>query len=252
MRDLTIFLKKRFEFSERRACRILEFPRSTCRYKSAKANDETIRKRVLFHAHKNLRFGYRRIFVLLKREGHLINIKRVRRIYREENLAYRLAKRRRIRHKGKFFRPTAFYHNDHWSIDFVHDQTSKKRKLRMLTIVDNFTRESPGILVDQNLKSKDVVRFLDILMKVNGKPSKIVCDNGPEFISEHFKMWAKSNEIQLSFIRPGRPSDNAFIESFNSRLREEFLNLNHFDDIEDAQKKADDWRMYYNKERPHG
>lgn len=161
-------------------------------------------------------------------------------------------KRRRLRVNGKFFKPKAFHHNDHWSIDFVMDQTTKRRKLRMLTIVDNFTRESPGVWVDRQLKSKDVVSFLDILTRVKGKPSKIICDNGPEFISSHFKNWAQDNEVELNFIRPETPSDNAYIESFNSRFREEFINLNHFEDIEDAQRKADQWRMYYNKERPHG
>lgn len=252
MKELAKFLKDRFHFSERKACKVLEFSRSTCRYKSVAADETDLRKRIIYHAHKHARFGYRRIHVLLMREGRLINIKRVRRIYREESLSYRLSKRRRQRHSGKFFKPTAFHHNDHWSIDFVMDRTVKKRKLRMLTIVDNFTRESPGVLVDRQLKSKDVVRFLDILTKVKGKPAKIICDNGPEFISSKFKSWAKDNQIELNFIRPGTPSDNAFIESFNSRFREEFLNLNHFENIEEAQLKADEWRMYYNNERPHG
>ncbi len=142
--------------------------------------------------------------------------------------------------------------NDHRSIDFVHDQTSRKKKLRFLTVVDNFTRESPGVLVDNRLRSRDVVRYLDILTSVKGMPNKIICDNGPEFICSRFKSWAEMKKIELCYIRPGRPNDNAFIESFNARFREEFLNTNHFEGIEDAQKKADNWIMYYNGERPHG
>ena len=245
-------MRERFDFSERRACRALELARSTFRYQSVKKDETDLRKRIIKLAHKNLRFGYRRVHVMLLREGLKVNIKRVRRIYREENLSYRIAKRRRFRHKGKFYKPTAFNHNDHWSIDFVMDKTTRRRKLRMLTIVDNFTRESPGVLVDHCLKLKDVVRYLEILTKVKGKPRQIICDNGPEFISNTFKNWAYDNDIELNFIRPGRPSDNAYIESFNSRFREEFLNLNHFENLEEAQKKADDWRIYYNSERPHG
>ncbi len=229
----------------------MEFPRSTYRYKSNKKDDSELRKRILFHAHKNIRFGYRRVYVLLKREGINVNIKRVRRIYREEKLSYRISKRKRHRFKSKFYKPLALHYNEQWSIDFVHDLTSKNKKLRFLTIIDNFTRESPGILVDKQLKSKDVIRFMKILISIKGKPKQIICDNGPEFISANFKNWALDNQIELNFIRPGTPSDNAFIESFNSRFREEFLNLNHFSDINDAQIKAEDWRMYYNKERPH-
>lgn len=181
-----------------------------------------------------------------------INIKRVRRIYSEEGLSQRVRRRTRLRYQSKFKRQIAIHHNDQWSIDFVHDQTYKNRKLRFLTVVDNFTRMSPGVLVDRSLKSKDVVRYLEILTSIKGKPRKIICDNGPEFICYKFKNWAERNEVELSFIRRGKPSDNAFIESFNSRFREEFLNTNHFDSVEDAQSKADKWIVYYNRERPHG
>lgn len=246
------FLKDQFNFSERRACKALDFARSTCRYSSVKKDDSELRKRVLHHAYRNLRFGYKRIYVLLRREGVEVNMKKVYRIYHELGLSCRFKYRKRSNHRGKFIKPLALHHNDQWSIDFVHDETFKKRKLRFLTVVDNFTREAPGILVDKKLKARDVVRYLDILTEIKGTPRQIICDNGPEFISGHFKEWASSKKIKLNFIRPGKPSDNAFIESFNSRFREEFLNANHFDDVEDAQKKAEDWIIYYNGERPHG
>lgn len=252
MKELVTFLQNRLNFSERRACKVLDFSRSTCRYKSVRKDDSKLRNRIRYHAYKHLRFGYRRVHILLLRDGYKINIKRTRRIYREEELSYRTAKRKRHRRKGKFIRGMPLHQNDYWSIDFVHDETIRRRKLRFLTVVDNFTREAPGILVDQKLKSKDVVRYLDILTDLRGTPRKIICDNGPEFISSHFKQWARDKNIDLNFIRPGKPSDNAYIESFNSRFREEFLNLNYFDCIEDAQSKAEKWIVYYNNERPHG
>lgn len=199
-----------------------------------------------------VRYGYRRVHVMLKREGWNINHKRVYRLYRQAGLSLRYKRPRR--HKSAAHRQPrvlAQAVNEVWSMDFVCDALFDGRRLRALAIVDNFTRECLAIEVDQRLSGEHVVGVLMDLQIARGLPAAIRVDNGPEFISKALDRWAYENDVTLDFSRPGKPTDNAFIESFNGRLREECLNANWFLSLGDAKEKVAAWRCYYNEERPH-
>lgn len=198
------------------------------------------------------RYGYRRIHTLLQREGWTVNHKRVYRLYSEQNLQMRnKIPKRRVQIKLRKDKPVIAAKNDCWSMDFVSDSLFSGKKIRVLTIVDNFTRESPAIELDHCLKGSDVVRTLEQAVKRHGKPKVIKVDNGPEFISKELDLWAYSNQVTLDFSRPGKPTDNAFIESFNSRFRQECLNQHWFLNLEDAKDKIYSWWLEYNSHRPH-
>jgi putative transposase len=199
-----------------------------------------------------VRYGYYRIYILLRREGWAVNHKRVYRLYRAEGLSMR-AKRPR-RHVSAAYREGRVQPgraNDSWSMDFVSDSLFDGRRLRALTIVDNFTRESLAISVDQGIKGEQVVEVLDQILAKRGAPKSIRVDNGPEFVSKALDRWAYAHKVTLDFSRPGKPTDNAYVESFNGRLREECLNANWFLSLEDAQSKIEAWRQEYNVSRPH-
>ena len=197
-------------------------------------------------------YGYRRVHVLLKREGFKDNHKRVYRLYREEGLSLRLKRPKRNK-SARLRQPkqhvTAM--NQIWSMDFVADALFDGRRLRALTIVDNYTRESLAIEVGQSLKGEDVVNTLNRIASRRGLPATIKVDNGSEFISKVMDKWAYERGIELDFSRPGKPTDNAKVESFNGRLRQECLNAHWFLSLEDARRKIDEWRQYYNEMRPH-
>jgi len=200
-----------------------------------------------------VRYGYRRLHVLLQREGWPINHKRVYRLYCEEGLQMRTkTPRRRKSCRVRLMRPDAERINDCWSMDFMSDELFDGRRLRLLTIVDNFTRESVAIEVDRHFRGYDVARVLTRIGSNRGLPKTIRVDNGPEFVSKALDQWAHWNKVTLDFSRPGKPTDNAFIESFNGRLRAECLNENWFLSLEDARVKIKAWRRVYNEERPHG
>jgi putative transposase len=188
---------------------------------------------------------------MLVREGMPANHKRVYRLYREEGLAMRIRQRRRIRWTGAVSRAVATRPNQRWSMDFVSDYVSNGRVIRMLTIVDDYTRECPTIEIDTSLGGLRVRRVLDRIASERGLPEAIVLDNGPEFRGRALAAWSEERRVRLEFIQPGRPAQNAYAESFNGRLRDECLNANWFTSLSDARRKIESWRQDYNQQRPH-
>ena len=237
--------------SERHACRLLGLGRSTYRYRARKDRDAALRMRLKELAAKRMRFGYRRLTAMLLREGMPANHKRVYRLYREEGLAMRIRQRRRIRWNGAVVKPAASQPNKRWSMDFVSDCVSSGTVIRMLTIVDDCTRECPAIEVDTSLGGLRVRRVLDRIASERGLPEAIVLDNGPEFRGRALAAWSEERGVRLEFIQPGKPAQNAYIESFNGRLRDECLNANWFTSLSDARRKVETWRLDYNQQRPH-
>jgi putative transposase len=217
-------------------------------YKPKDRNDEPIKKRLTELVTRHRKFGRPRLHYFLKREGLVVNEKRTRRIYQAMGL--QLGKRKRRRKYLAVVRvpkakPTAA--NEVWSFDFMFDRTEDARRFKILTIVDDFTKISPGLLVDRSITARDLINFFESLPV---RPKRLRCDNGPEMTSEEFLAWAHP-KTEIELIEPGKPNQNAFIESFNSRLREEHLNEELFHDLEDAKRKIEKWRRYYNEERPH-
>jgi putative transposase len=210
-----------------------------------------MRTRLKELAAQRMRFGYRRLTAMLVREGTPANHKRVYRLYREEGLAMRIRQRRRIRWNGAVTRPAAMKPNQRWSMDFVSDCVSCGKVIRMLTLVDDCTRECPVIEVDTSLGGLRVGRVLDRRVIERGLPEAIVVDNGPEFRGRALAAWSEQRGVRLEFIQPGKPAQNAYIESFNGRLRDECLNANWFTSLSDARRKIETWRRDYNEQRPH-
>ena len=237
--------------SERHACRLLGLGRSTHRYHARQDRDVALRMRLKELAARRMRFGYRRLTAMLLREGMPANHKRVYRLYREEGLAMRIRQRRRIRWSGAVVKPAASQPNERWSMDFVSDCVSSGKVIRMLTIVDDCTRECPGIEIDTSLGGWRVRRVLDRIASERGLPEAIVVDNGPEFRGRALAAWSEERGVRLEFIQPGKPTQNAYIESFNGRLRDECLNANWFTSLSDARRKVETWRLDYNQQRPH-
>jgi putative transposase len=198
-----------------------------------------------------VRYGYRRLHVLLRREGWRVNHKRVYRLYRLEGLGLRRKLRRKRVSPVRVVLPAATQPNERWSMDFMTDQLQDGRRFRVLTLVDNVTRESPAMEVGQSLTGQRVVTLLERVKATHGLPQRIAVDNGPEFISRVVDAWAHRNGVQLEFSRPGTPTDNAYIEAFNGRFRDECLNQHWFASIDEARTTIDAWRQEYNTERPH-
>jgi putative transposase len=204
-------------------------------------------------ARARVSYGYRRLHVLLQREGWRVNHKRVYRLYRLESLQMRPKKpRRHVTACRRMERVVATERNEAWSMDFMSDELFDGRRIRVLTIVDNYSRESLAIEVDQRIGGQRVVEVLMQLGKERGLPRTIRVDNGPEFASKLLDQWAYLNGVDLDFSRPGKPTDNGLIEAFNGRLRQECLNENWFLSLDDAREKVETWRLDYNRERPHG
>ena len=242
-----------YRVAERRACRVLGFSRTTYRYRSRRNPRAELRVRLRDLAASRVQFGYPRLWVLLRREGWLVNKKLVYRLYCEEGLGIRRKKpRRRKSVQVREARSMAQHANDSWSMDFVSDQLVGGQRFRLLTLVDNHSRESLAIEVGQRLTGDDVVRVLEGVASQRGKPQTIRVDNGPEFISRSLDLWAYFNGVKLDFSRPGKPTDNAFIESFNGRLRDECLNQHWFLSLDEARAVTEAWRDDYNRVRPHG
>ena len=238
------------DLSERQACRYTGFARASQRYRSRRPSRDELRERLHTLATLRPRWGYRRLYRLLRREGQLVNKKLVQRVYREEGLAVRRRQRKRVAIPRSPL-PAPTKPNERWSMDFVSDALGDGRRFRALTIVDDFTRESPAIEVDTSLPGERVVRVLERLAITRGLPSAIVCDNGPEFRGEALEQWADARRVALQFIQPGKPIQNAFAESFNGRLRDECLNERWFVSLPDAQQTIEAWRIDYNVARPH-
>ena len=246
------YVEVEYQMSERHACRLMGLGRTTHRYRARKAErDSELRARLKKLAAKRMRFGYRRLTAMLVREGMAANHKRVYRLYREEGLAMRIRQRRRIRWNGTVTSPAATRPNERWSMDFVSDWVSTGKVIRMLTLVDDCTRECPAIEVDTSLGGLRVRRVLDRIALERGLPEAIVLDNGPEFRGRALAAWSAERGVRLQFIQPGKPVQNAYVESFNGRLRDECLNTNWFTSLSDARRKIETWRQDYNQQRPH-
>jgi len=244
------------ECSERHACGQLEVLRAMFRYRPrerrfAEANDR-LRVRLRELAEDRRRWGYRRLHVLLRREGWAVNSKRVYRIYVEEKLVVRKRKRRRrICAQARVLLAAPVKKNETWTMDFLQDALSSGRKVRTLSIEDAYTREMLVIEVDTSLPALRVVRVLDKLRLERGLPVRIVIDNGTEFTSRVLDQWAYENKVTLHFITPGRPMENGYIESFHGKFREECLNEHWFLTLDDARETIESWRIDYNQVRPH-
>ena len=222
-----------------------------CRYESRKRDDRALRMRLKELAYSRPRYGYRRLTVLLQREGWPVNHKRVYRIYGEEGLLVR-TKRRKKRAAQRRLRPfPATEPGQHWSIDFVSDQLADGRRFRVLTAIDQVSRECVCLEIAQRLPADAVTQALDRAMESYAQPMTITSDNGTEFTSNVFDQWAYKRGIELDFVAPGRPMDNGFIESFNGRLRDECLNMHWFDSMTEAARVIERWRVEYNEVRPH-
>ena len=242
-----------YRVSERRACATVFLQRSVYRYVGHPRDDRAVRQRLKEIAETRVRYGFERIQVLLRREGWRDNHKRTYRIYKEEGLNLRSKRPRRNKtaaHRQQ--RPLLTGPHQCWSMDFVSDQLFDGRRFRALTLVDNYSRECLEIEVGQNLKGIDVVAVMERIKVVRGVvPQRIQCDNGSEFISKALDKWAYDNQVTLDFSRPGKPTDNPFIESFNGSFRDECLNVNWFLSLEDAKEKIRLFKEEYNSFRPH-
>ncbi len=237
--------------SERRACKTIGSCRMTVRYKTIRTDDGGLRQRMKAIAHERRRFGYRRVHVLLKREGYRVNHKKLFRLYREEKLAVRRrdGRKRAIGTRAPMTVPMG--PNERWSLDFVSDQLTCGRRFRVLTVVDDCTRECLALVADTSLSGIRVARELDRLMIERGKPKMVVSDNGSELTSNAILTWADQSRVAWHYIAPGKPMQNAFIESFNGRLRDELLNETLFTSLAQARVALGCWRADYNDARPH-
>src|ERR1700688_1812201 len=233
-----------YAFSQRRACGLVTMAVAGYPYQSRR-RDEPLRTRLVELAREKPRFGYRRLHVLLGRLGEHVNHKRVHRVYREAGLMIRRKKRKHCVREGKplLARTSA---NQEWALDFVHDAVECGRAIRVLSVVDAFTRECLALEVDTSFASRRVTRVLDAIIAQRGMAGAIRCDNGPEFTSRHFLAWCVERQIELLHIQPGKPTQNARVESFNGRLREECLNVSWFQNFFEARRKITSWRKEYN------
>jgi putative transposase len=246
------FAIKSFGLSRRRACALVRVSRTIFSYapKLSELN-EKIRKRLKQLAAKHRKWGAWKFWRILRREGLMINHKRVERIYRQERLSLRERKRKKLKALARVPLPRPVRVNQQWSMDFIHDKLWDGRKFRSLSIVDTFTHECLALEVDTSLGGERVKRALEKLSWERGLPEAITVDNGPEFISQVMDEWAYRRGVKLDFIRPGKPTDNAFVESFHDKFRDECLNENYFLSLAEARTIIEDWRIEFNTFRPH-
>jgi putative transposase len=242
-------VREEYAFSQRRACGLVTVAVSSYRYQTRRS-DEPLRSKLVELAREKPRFGYRRLHVLLRRLGEPVNHKRVHRVYREAGLSLRSKKRKHCVRVGQPLRAWTAA-NQEWALDFVHDAVDCGRAIRVLSVVDAYTRECLALEVDTSFASRRVTRVLDAIVAERGQPLAIRCDNGPELTSRHFLAWCVERQIELVHIQPGKPTQNAHVESFHGRLREECLAVSWFQNLFDARRKIAAWRKEYNEERPH-
>jgi putative transposase len=246
------WVRAHYGLSERRACRLVGIGRSTLRYRSRpRPEEESLRRRLRELAAVRPRFGYRRLHVLLRREGVIVNHKRIERLYREEGLAVRRRNRKRVARDGRERAAAPARPNQQWGVDFISDALAWGRRIRLFTVVDVFTREALAIEVDTSLPGGRVVRVLERLVLERGAPDEIVLDNGPELTGKAVDQWAYERGVWRRFIEPGKPFQNAFVESFHGRLRDECLDRHWFVGLNDARHTIEAWRQDYNQSRPH-
>ena len=250
-REAVAHLKGEHEMSERRACQLLQCCRMTVRYASVRPDDALLRDRVKAIAIERRRFGYRRIHVLLRREGTIVNHKRLFRLYREEKLTVRKrgGRKRALGTRAPLLMP--LLPNQRWSLDFVSDQFTDCRRFRVLTVIDDCTRECLGLIADTSLSGLRVARELHQIIAQRGSPKMIVSDNGTEFTSNAILKWADEAKVEWHYIAPGKPQQNGFIESFNGKFRDEKLNDTLFSTLHQARVELATWKNDYNHHRPH-
>jgi len=251
-RTLIDELRDSYRASLTQTCALFKMSRSLYGYRSVARDATALILRIKEIAAARVHYGYRRVHVMLRREGWQDNHKRVYRLYQQEGLSLRLKRPRRNK-SARLRQPKhlASAMNQIWSMDFVADALFDGRRLRALTVVENYSRESLAIDVGQSLKGEDVVDTLNRITAERGLPATIKVDNGSEFISKVMDKWAYERGVELDFSRPGTPTDNAKVESFNGRFRQECLNAHWFLSLDDARQKIEDWRQYYNETRPH-
>jgi putative transposase len=251
-REAVAHARAAFDISERRACTILGFDRTSVRYRGSRGDDADLRGRLRELAGQRRRFGWRRLLLLLAREGITPNHKKLRRVYAQERLQVRRrgGRKRALGTRAPMTLPQG--PNQRWSLDFVSDALSDGRRFRILAIVDDFTRECLALIADTSLSGVRVARELDTLVAVRGKPLMVVSDNGTELTSTAILRWSQEREVEWHYIAPGKPTQNAFIESFNGRLRDECLNETLFRSLGHARAVLSAWRDDYNHVRPHG
>jgi putative transposase len=250
-REAVAYVKETRAVSERRACSALGIGRSLVRYRFRREPDAALREKLRELAAKRRRFGYRRLAVMLRREGFACNVKKVRRIYREENL---MVKRRKGRKKAVGTRqplPVADSVGQVWSLDFMSDAFTDGRRFRLLAVMDQCSRECLTAVADTSMPGLRVVRELDVLVALHGKPKVIVSDNGPELTSRAVLIWAAENDIDWHYIDPGKPQQNGYTESLNGKIRDEFLDDNWFGNLAEVRALLEEWRQDYNAVRPH-
>jgi putative transposase len=250
-REAAAHLGKIYEVSQRRACQAIGADRSSVRYRSRRPDDAHLRVRLREIAAVRRRFGYRRLHVLLAREGLALNHKKLRRLYAEERLQVRRrgGRKRALGTRAPLALPQG--PNQRWSLDFLHDQLSDGRRFRILAVVDDFTRECLALVADTSLSGLRVGRELDAIIAERGKPLACVSDNGTELTSMAILRWCQDTGVEWHYIAPGKPQQNAFIESFNGRLRDELLNETLFGSLAHARAALAEWRLDYNTVRPH-
>lgn len=250
-REAVEFIKTR-HISERRGCRLVSLNRKSCRYRKRQQADSALIKRLRELAMEYPRFGYRRIHALLKREDFKVNLKSVYRLWKQENLSLPKKRPRKPRAKTTVgIVPKAEKANQVWTYDFVFDQSLSGRSLKMLTLIDEFTRECLAVEVGVSIKSERVRRILQRICADKGKPEMIRSDNGSEFIGKAVNDWLAENGIKAIFIEPGKPWQNGKCESFNGKIRDELLSREWFSSVKEAQVVIEKWRKFYNEERPH-
>ena len=250
-REAVAHLTQTYEMSERRACQIIQADRKMVRYRSRRPDDAALRERLRTLAADRRRFGYRRLHVLLRHEGHALNRKKTQRLYREEGLSVR---RRRGRKRAMGARapiPVEARPNARWSLDFVHDQFGSGRRFRVLNVIDDMTKECLAAIPDTSISGRRVARELDAIIHRRGKPCMIVSDNGTEFTSNAMLSWTQAAGVIWHFIAPGKPMQNGICEAFNGRMRDELLNETVFRDLDHARSVIARWVGDYNQRRPH-
>jgi putative transposase len=250
-REAVAHLRVAYEVSERRACSTLGTDRTSVRYRSTRPDDAALRSRLHELAAQRRRFGYRRLHILMTREGLVMNHKKLRRLYREERLAVRRrgSRKRALGTRAPMALPQG--PNQRWSLDFLSDAFCDGRRFRILSIVDDFTRECLALVADTSLPGLRVVRELEALITARGRPAMIVSDNGTELTSMAMLRWSQERQVEWHYIAPGKPQQNAFVESFNGRLRDELLNETLFTSLAHAREVLSLWKDDYNTVRPH-
>lgn len=244
-------IRQAYQLNESRACGLVGITRWINQYRSRRDPQDELRQRLRDLAGNRPRYGYRRLTVMLRREGWKVNTKRVYRIYREENLGVRTAKRKKRSTHLRVPLPEPTRANQRWSMDFVSDRVADGRWFRILTVLDQYTRECLCAYADRSQTGEKVVVQMERLALLRGVPESITTDNGGEFAGNAMETWAYKNGVKLDLIRPGKPVENGYIESFNGRLRDECLNGEIFFDLADAREKLERWRRDYNEHRPH-